>query len=115
MFELTIDPSKMNGMLALKESMTIQNASELRETLLHALEDVNTLYVTHNTLSECDTSYLQLLIAANKSALELKKSFKVIGHHPEAFIKLVNLCGCSSFAWIEEEIITNTKSDGGNE
>jgi anti-anti-sigma regulatory factor len=115
MYELTMDPSKMNGMLTLKESVTIQNASELRGTLIYALDEVNTLYVTHHEITECDATYLQLLIAANKSALEMKKSFKVIGHHSDAFLKLMSLSGCTSFDWIEEDILLNAKSEGEND
>jgi anti-anti-sigma regulatory factor len=115
MYEITIDPSKMNGMIALKDSVTIQNAIELKESFKNAFDEVNTLYVTHESLTECDTSYLQILIAANKSAVELKKSFKVIGQHPEVFKNLINSSGCTSFSWMEEGLLTNSNKEVGNE
>ena len=115
MYELIIDPSKMNGMINLKDSVTIQNAAELREYFKNALDEVNTLYITHESVTECDTSYLQILIAANKSAVELKKSFKVIGQHPDVFINLINSSGCTSFSWMEEGLLTNSNKEVDNE
>jgi anti-anti-sigma regulatory factor len=115
MLELTIEPSKMNGILVLTEAITIQKASELREVVLHALEDVNSLYITHDSIAACDISYIQILIAADKLAEKLRKSFKVIGHNPEVFLNLINSTGCESFPWIEEKTIINFNKEGGNE
>lgn len=115
MHELTIDPAKMNGMLTLTESMSIQNAAELKEILNNALNEVNALFITHDSITECDITYLQLLIAANKSAMELKKIFKVIGGHSDPFKNLIESTGCSSFAWMETEILTNINKETGNE
>ncbi|MGA7720293.1 MAG: hypothetical protein WCA84_03875 [Ignavibacteriaceae bacterium] len=115
MYELTIEPSKMNGILVLKESITIQNASGLRETILHALDEVNSLFITHNLITGCDISYLQILIAAQKYAEKLRKSFKIIGQHPEVFLKIINSSGCTPFTWIEEDTLINKSKEGRNE
>ena len=73
MYELTIEPSKMNGILVLKESITIQNASGLRETILHALDEVNSLFITHNLITGCDISYLQNPYCGRKICRKIKK------------------------------------------
>jgi anti-anti-sigma regulatory factor len=104
----------MNGILELGDSITIQNALGLRETILHALDEVNCLYITHNLITACDISYLQILIAANKYAEKIRKSFKVTGYHPEVFLNLINSSGCKSFPWIEQTII-NLNKEAGNE
>jgi len=114
MHELTIDPSKMNGILVLKETITIQNASELKETVLHALDEVNSLFITHDLITSCDISYLQILIATHKYAEKIRKSFKVIGRHPQIFLNIITSSGCTPFTWIEEDSIINRSKEGRN-
>jgi anti-anti-sigma regulatory factor len=49
-------------------NLTIYEAGGLRETLLAALEDVDLLEIDVRDIRECDTSGLQILCSAKKTA-----------------------------------------------
>ncbi len=111
LYELTNDPSNMNAVLVLKSPLTIQNAQELKNLFQQALAQAKNLYILHDEVDQFDISYLQLLIALDKTATSLKKTVRVTGHQPVRFSELLKLCGLPTFSWLEKETIVDEQTE----
>lgn len=76
---------KNQGKLAqlhVEGDMTIFRATELKETLLAALEMTNTLEVNLSGVTEFDTAGVQLLMLAKKAAQATEHELRLTGHSP---------------------------------
>lgn len=82
---------KING------SITIQNIAPLYKIFLELLSQVNELNIDHEEANEFDLTYLQLLVATHKTAVNLKKKIKIDCNHPELFLKMTTDLGCPDF------------------
>ena len=65
----------MTHFLKLSSELTIQNAEEIRQTLSAALAEHPQVQVDCSGATEIDLSFVQLLIAAGKSATAVGKEF----------------------------------------
>jgi len=62
------EETRVERTLKLEGNLTIYEVGALRENLLSALKDVNHLEIDMVEISECDTSGLQVLCSAKKTA-----------------------------------------------
>jgi anti-anti-sigma regulatory factor len=85
-FSITINQGKQT--LTLEGSVTIRNAQDLAARLSEVLEDRAPLGVNTGELEDIDTSILQLLCAARKTA----PSFS-LDNPSEVFIAAMDRCG----------------------
>jgi ABC-type transporter Mla MlaB component len=82
---------KING------SLTIQNIAPLCKLLVDSLNLVKELNIDHEEADEFDMTYLQLLVALNKTAVNINKKIKVDCKHPELFVQMTMDLGCPAF------------------
>lgn len=68
-----------NIRLKIEESLSIYDATFLREALVDCFEDGGDVELDLSGVSDCDTAGLQLLIAARKTAEAMQKPFRVVG------------------------------------
>ena len=88
------------GTLVLSGELTIQNATSLKESLLDALNDVETCELDLTDVSQIDLAGIQVLFAAHKSALNRKKSLSFSGECPELLREAVVTSGLDCVDWL---------------
>lgn len=76
--------------------MTIYTALALKEALLAALAQCETVETNLAGVSEIDTAGLQLLIMAKTEAQARGKTLSITGHSP-AVLEVLNLCDLEGF------------------
>lgn len=81
--------------LRIEGEMTIYRAAELKETLLAPLEPHVTLEIDLSAVTDIDTSGLQLLMLAKKTAKQREGELRLTGHSPAVLdvMELFNLAG----------------------
>jgi len=79
--------------LVLKGELAIQRISEVKEELKRALDEVDDLMVNLNEATDFDLSALQLLCSAQRTAVCLSKSLKLVGSPPEGLKKALEATG----------------------
>lgn len=82
------------GELICSGSITVQDVPELRLSLLESLENVDTLLLRFDDVTEVDISFLQILCSAHITAGKLKKEMKLAATSP-AFAAAVEDSGFS--------------------
>jgi anti-anti-sigma regulatory factor len=85
--------SAETGAVELKGSWTIERAHQLNQTLIEALQAAEAVSVDVASLSEADLSCLQLLCAAHRTSLNLKKPFKLTRERSATFRQVVHDAG----------------------
>jgi anti-anti-sigma regulatory factor len=81
------------GVLRLGGDITVQQAEELKETLIRGLGSVDKVYVDSSKSSDIDLTCLQLLCAAHRSATRMGKSFQLAEPVPGRFMRLAESAG----------------------
>jgi anti-anti-sigma regulatory factor len=84
------------GTLQLQGAATIESCNELREVLLDALQKSQSLLIEVSGLTAIDLSGLQLLCAAQKSALHRQKSLSIGGERSECLALQLQAAGFQS-------------------
>lgn len=74
--------------LKLNGSLTIQNIASLFKLFMDSLNLVKELNINHEEADKFDLTYLQLLVAAHNTAVNLKKKIKVDCKHPVSFVQM---------------------------
>jgi anti-anti-sigma regulatory factor len=83
--------------LKLNGSLTIQNIASLHKIFAESLNLVKELNIDHEAADEFDLTYLQLLVALHKTAVNLNKKIKVDCKHPELFVQMTSEVGSPAF------------------
>ena len=78
-------------------SITLENISEIYIRFIIAFDESNDIKIIHEKLDEIDISYLQLLQAARKSAINRNKNLTIDKIGLEKIKKLANEIGCEKF------------------
>ncbi len=68
--------------LMLDGPMTIYNAAEIKNQLVHGLEAAPILQLDLSHVTEIDTAGFQLLIMAKREALRRKSEMRIVAHSP---------------------------------
>jgi anti-anti-sigma regulatory factor len=89
MYELKISQQDKSAKLILTGALTLPNALAIKEAFTNLLKQGNNLVVNHEGADEFDISFLQLLVALNKSVYEANKKLLVEGPFPESFVTLI--------------------------
>ena len=79
--------------IAVTGSATIEHASKLYSQLSRGFSEGSAVRLNIDLLEGADLSLLQLVIAAEKTAAELKKSFVVVGKPAECYVKMLDGAG----------------------
>ena len=79
--------------IILKDDLTIQKASEIREQLLNILDQNEHLTINLKDVRECDLTFLQLLIALRKSVEESGKTLTLITGNNQSLYHLMKNSG----------------------
>jgi anti-anti-sigma regulatory factor len=83
--------------LKISGSLTIQKIAALHKLAADSLSKVRELTIDHKDADEFDLSYLQLLIALEKTSGESGRKIKITGANSETFSQLVSDSGCGAF------------------
>ena len=97
------DNNKSKELVIQEKSLTIQNASEIKELLMNSLDKTESLSIIDENAEELDITYLQLLLAARKSAESSGKEMILGSRHSPAFEVLINETGCPVRNWMSFE------------
>jgi anti-anti-sigma regulatory factor len=95
--------------------MTIQNAGEIRMVLLDAFADGVELHMEMDKVTEVDLAGLQLLCAAHRTALTVKKHFSISGLDNEAIRSVILDAGFPRHTGCAEDINKTCVWTGGDE
>lgn len=87
---MTQEKTTVNEVLLLEGEMTIFNAAAIREQLLNAMQDKAALEIDMSSVSEFDTSGLQIMVAAKKLAKQNNTRLKFT-QMPNAVTELLEL------------------------
>jgi anti-anti-sigma regulatory factor len=101
--------------LILSGSLTLRAASDIRQQILSALDENETVKLLLQEVEEVDLSFVQIFCAAHRSAIQKEKSLLVQSDLPEVFTKIIKEAGlqghigCSadgqeSCVWIDHKI-----------
>ena len=89
MFDMQIDDSGGKGILKLDGDVTIEQAAELKNVLIDAIDKVNDLDIDVGELKNIDLSGLQLLCSAHRSSLNKNKTLNVINKKNDSYVKTI--------------------------
>ncbi len=89
MNEYSIVQNDNSSELILSGPLTLPYALLIKESFEKLLTKEDNLIINHSDAKEFDISYLQLLLAAGKSAKTKKKNLIIKGECPEGFASLV--------------------------
>jgi len=103
MYEIKFDERGSKATIFFDGSLKIQNAGDVKETLLSALTKADKIIINHDNGTAFDLTYLQLLIAAHKSASMQKKEISLSGKHPVEFYTLLRDSECPDYEWLNVE------------
>lgn len=81
------------GVLKLEGDVTVQQAEELKETLIRGFGSVENVYVDSSKAAGIDLSCLQLLCAAHRAAETMHKSFQLAEPVPDHFRRIAGAAG----------------------
>lgn len=79
------------GRLNIIGEMTLSTAAELKESLLDALHQSDSLIISLAEVDDMDTAGLQVLLLLKREALELGKALQLQEHSP-AIIDVLDTC-----------------------
>ena len=83
------DEQHKDMVLTLNGEQTIERAEELKTVLLKALKATDDWTIDVTQVAAIDFSCLQLLVAANQTALAYNKQLRLIGDESEHFKRLL--------------------------
>ncbi len=79
MINFDIEPMHGIGKLAFEGELTVKHGKEVREVLTRALAEVDHVIIDVGSATEFDTSCLQLLCSAHRTAERMKKKLNFSG------------------------------------
>lgn len=96
--------SEDEAYLRLEGVLTVYEVAELREELISALEKKNGIMLDLSKVTDVDTTGIQLLCSAYRTAKDAKKTFTIMGAN-DSFREAISRIGLNSegfLACIEE-------------
>jgi len=93
MINFAVEHLDKKKILSIKGSMTIEHIDELRDILIEMKEHSENIVVNLATVSEIDTTCLQLLCSAHKTYMNENKSLELSINCSEAFQHAVTNSG----------------------
>ena len=84
-----------SGVITLEGPLTIQQAGDLKDTLLHSLNTMKQIVLNLEKVTELDVACLQILCSAYRTAVTRDKSMVLAGRLPDAINKVVEDGGFS--------------------
>ena len=75
--ELQVQGNKQSMRLVCSGNATVDAAAEIQEVLIDSLEKTKTVVIDVGAIGKVDISFLQLLVSAEKTAQQKKKSIKI--------------------------------------
>ncbi len=103
MFEFTINQESDCKVLVLKGSLTIQHAVEIKEVFISSIDKYDTIKINHIEADEYDLTYLQLLLASERTALNLNKTIYLESPNSDIFNNLLKKVGLFANKWLGAE------------
>lgn len=99
--DFSVDDSTTNeiGTLKLSGELTIQAATSLKESILGALSKVNKCLLDLTQVRSFDLSSIQILYAAQHSAIENSKSIELTGSFPDSLKTAIFETGFDRIEW----------------
>lgn len=94
-----INENGESGTLTLKNSVSIQNAEQLKSALLDAYDCMQYFNINVEEVDVIDLSCIQILFSAFESAKSLKKKITIEGTVPEAFKNDIEKAGFNHSKW----------------
>jgi anti-anti-sigma regulatory factor len=91
--QFTIDEGRGEGTVEFRGELTIQNIAACKASVQNILGQVQQLLISHKEVTGMDISFLQLLLAADKSAAEHGKEICLQGGLPDCFLELLKKSG----------------------
>lgn len=91
----TANQADSDGVITLEGPLTIQQAGEFKDTLMHSMECPELITLNLEKVSEIDISGLQILCSAYRTAVNGNKSMALTGGVPDAVKKAVEDAGFS--------------------
>jgi len=91
-----VDYNEKNSIATLKfdQSLTVQNIIEIKNVLTNAITKADKLIIEHNAVKDFDVSYLQLLIATQKSMEISGKKLIIVTSKNNVFQDFLENSGC---------------------
>ncbi|MFH0733502.1 MAG: hypothetical protein V1773_02895 [bacterium] len=115
MFDYTLNEESDCRVLFFKGSLTIQHAVEIKEVLISAIDKFDNIKINHNEADEYDLTYLQLLLALQKTAIKLNKTIVLDSFDSEQFRVLLKKSGLNEDKWfgpkIKNDLISEVIND----
>lgn len=102
--------NKLEIVMHLDKSLTIQNAVTLKEQFKSAIAEGDSIIIDHSGIEEFDITYLQLLMSLDKYALEIGKKIRFSGSHPESFKILIKNAGLAIENWLCEGNVSSSEN-----
>ncbi|MBF0279433.1 MAG: STAS domain-containing protein [SAR324 cluster bacterium] len=96
----TIDEAGKRGVLKLEGELTMEQAVDIKETLLSALVQVEHLSLNLEEGTVFDLSFVQLLYSAYQTALSMNKSLTLRGACPADLKQIVKESGYNQHQWL---------------
>ncbi|MBF0342811.1 MAG: STAS domain-containing protein [Nitrospirae bacterium] len=90
--DFIINGTKKEGQLTLDEELTIQNAIEIRDSLLKAIGSVEHTVLDMKNVTAVDVSFLQIIVSALYTASTLKKNISIV-NIAQSFMDVVEKSG----------------------
>jgi ABC-type transporter Mla MlaB component len=87
------DDSQKAGSLIVDGVLTVQQASDFKDTLMKALNEVDRLEINLNKVTEVDLTCLQLLCATHRACIKTNKTLEISHQQTETLKKAVKDAG----------------------
>ncbi|MEG3638402.1 STAS domain-containing protein [Magnetococcus sp. PR-3] len=91
MFQLSADGA--NATLTLDGDLTIQQAAELKESCVNAVQNSENLALNISGVTRVDLAGIQLICAMHRALVDGGKHLTIQGEVPEAFRETVRIAG----------------------
>jgi anti-anti-sigma regulatory factor len=72
-----VSDSKKEGRLTIGGALTIQRSAELKEILLKAMTEVDSITIQFDRVTDVDLSCMQMLCAAHKTSMRIQKKLRI--------------------------------------
>lgn len=79
--------------VVLSGSLSLRTAGEIRNELLQAFDEADTVKVLFQDVEDMDLSLLQIFCAAHRSAIQRNKALIMQDRLPEVFVQIVKDAG----------------------